>query len=143
MQYFSFKDFFISLLFLFGTCQTSEPVPATSTIQLPESRNEVQNDYEDVSTKFTLILIDNQKIYAYEGKDINNATYHNYGKVRKLVHDSKKKFPEKEFVVIIKTTPQTSYKETVEILDEMKINGIKRYTINELSSEEKEKLHLN
>ena len=148
MQYFRFQDFLISILFFLGTCQTGEPVTMTthehgSTLQLAEPNDETQNDHKDISTKLTLILIDSEKLYAYEGKDINSGSYQNYGEIRKLVQNSKKKFPKKEFVVIIKTTPKTTYKETVDVLDEMTINDIERYSISNLFPHEKEKLRLN
>lgn len=147
MQYFSIKDILLSFLFFFATCSQSEPAVfsgdrSNSTTQLAVPKDDGEEDYRDVATKLTLILVDTEKLYAYEGNALNDGAYLRYNELRSLVNQSKKKFPEKDFVVVIKTAPKATYKSTVDVLDEMTINKIQRYSINDLFPEEKQKLGL-
>lgn len=147
MQYFDFKDFILSLLFLFSTCQMSEPTPVSitdnsSSINLSEPKDEGEEDYSTVSTKLTLLLLAKKKIYAFEGMDIEKGDYYEFASIRKVINQSKKKFTKNEFVVVIKPTIKTDYDTTVDVLDEMIINKIEKYAIVDLTDAEKQFLNM-
>jgi biopolymer transport protein ExbD len=45
---------------------------------------------------------------------------------------------DRDFVVVIKPDPEATYKNTVDILDEMTINGVKRYAMIDITPQEEE-----
>ena len=45
---------------------------------------------------------------------------------------------DRDFVVVIKPTEDATYKNTVDILDEMTINGVKRFAMVKISDTEKQ-----
>ena len=45
---------------------------------------------------------------------------------------------DRDFVVVIKPNPEATYKNTVDMLDEMTINGVKRYAIVDIIPIEEE-----
>lgn len=59
-------------------------------------------------------------------------------KARGKGRDPKKECQDQDFVVVIKPTAEASYKNTVDILDEMTINAVKRFAIVKISETEKE-----
>ena len=136
---FDVKGLLFSLLFFFTTCQMSAPVsvtaPETSSIILP--KGEGQKNYDSVATKLTLILLANDKIYAYEGTDVNTGNYYQFKTIRERIKQSQKKFSKKNFVIIIKPGAKTTYSNTVDLLDEMVINNISKYAIVDLTQQEK------
>lgn len=149
MQYigFDFTTMLLSFLFFLATCQMSEPTSVTvdktyPTTTIIEPKDEGENDYREVTTKLTLILFDTEGLHAYEGNDVNSVTYYRYAELGGLLKASKKKYPEGQFVVLIKPAPKASYKNTVDVLDAMSIHGIKRYSITQLFPEEKAALRL-
>jgi len=149
MQYFSFDlgNFPVSLLFFLTTCQTSEPVNVTTeqtkpTVYLTEPRDEGQKDFRDVTTKLTLILMNNDSLYAFEGANPNNGKFYKHSEVRSVIKTAKKHYADKDFVVVIKPASKAIYSQTVNVLDEMVINKIERYSINKLFPGEKKLLDL-
>jgi biopolymer transport protein ExbD len=50
--------------------------------------------------------------------------------------DPKKECQDQDLVVVIKPTPEATYKNTVDILDEMTINQVKRYAIVKITENE-------
>ena len=56
-----------------------------------------------------------------------------FKKVRDIVIDKKRRTDPKDFVVVIKPTVDATYKNTVNILDEMTIDGVKRYAMVDIS----------
>src|SRR5207253_2387791 len=56
----------------------------------------------------------------------------NYKEIRNVIIDKKKSTNPEDFVVVIKPGPESTYKNTVDILDEMTINEVKRYAMVDL-----------
>ena len=75
-------------------------------------------------------------IYYYEGElapDASNFKTTSFKDVRKVILDKKRATDEKDFVVVIKPDNDATYKNTVDILDEMTINDVKRYAMVDIS----------
>jgi biopolymer transport protein ExbD len=91
---------------------------------------------------FTLVLAGNDVIYYYSGnfkKDKPEKT--SYKEVRKIIEKKKKALGDSLFV-LIKPSGSATYKNTVDILDEMFINDIKRYALIDIAKEEEKVLGL-
>jgi hypothetical protein len=75
-------------------------------------------------------------VYYYEGLDplqIKTATFKT---IRDEIIRKKQSTNVEDLVVIIKPTVDATYKNTVDILDEMTINAIKRYAMVDISAQE-------
>jgi biopolymer transport protein ExbD len=86
---------------------------------------------------FTLVLADEKEILYYSGyyKKNKAAIKTGYGEVRKIIQKKKKAFGD-SLLVVIKPSGGASYKNVVDILDEMTINDIKRYILIDITKEE-------
>ncbi len=92
----------------------------------------------------TLLLGRHDVIYFYEGQlALNGANLKesDYTRIRKIILDKKARTDEKDFVVVIKPAEGASYKNTVDILDEMTINDVKRYAMVDISPAENETIN--
>jgi hypothetical protein len=71
-------------------------------------------------------------VYYYEGEllpDGSNFKSSNFKDIRTEIINKKKSTNPQDFVVVIKPGPEATYKNTVDILDEMTINDVKRYAM--------------
>jgi biopolymer transport protein ExbD len=96
----------------------------------PEEQNKVK-----ASGALTLMLSKNNTIYYYEGElmpDGSNFKSTNFKEVRDIIINKKKNSNPEDFVVVIKPGPESTYKNTVDVLDEMTINEVKRYAMVDL-----------
>ena len=60
------------------------------------------------------------------------------GEIRQVLLDKKSRTPEKDLVVVLKASSESTYKNVVDILDEMTINVLKRYALVDISKQEEE-----
>src|SRR5450432_2877203 len=121
------------LLITFFIFTTTMSQPTAMRLYLPkdvkdDDKNKVKN-----SAVITLMLGKNDVIYYYEGDSAAALKPTDFKKVRDIVVDKKRRTDPKDFVVIIKPTVDASYKNTVNILDEMTIDGVKRYAMVDIS----------
>jgi biopolymer transport protein ExbD len=82
------------------------------------------------------LLGKNDQVYYYEGElapDASNFKTGSFKDIRKVIIDKKRSTDEKDFVVVIKPDNDATYKNTVDILDEMTINDVKRYAMVDIS----------
>ena len=100
-------------------------------VKNPEEQNKVKN-----SAVITLLLGKDDKIYYYEGDDPTKMLQTTFKKVRDVVLDKERRTDPKDFVVVLKPSPDATYKNTVNILDEMTIDEVKRYAMVDISPTE-------
>ena len=84
----------------------------------------------------TIIIFKNDRLYCYTGNDLNNGkefSFETGNSIRQFLLQRKKEVNVDDFAVVIKAASNASYKTTVDVLDEMKINNIKNYSMLELS----------
>ncbi|MBL7762062.1 MAG: biopolymer transporter ExbD [Chitinophagaceae bacterium] len=152
------------LLITFFIFTTTMSTPSTMDLFMPKDtdKDEEQNKAKE-SGAMTIILGKDNAVYYYMGQllpDASNFTPSSFGKIREEiikkrkevmaahVHDEgckkiweknggdQKSCLDKDFVVVIKPTPDATYKNTVDILDEMAINGVKRFAMVDLFPDE-------
>ena len=148
LQTFDFTAFLFSLLFFLNTCNLSEPVSFhTSTeegtgIHSTDIGTASESTVGAEGTEHTLnvVLLENNIVFAYEGQSMEGGRFYNYQNIRNAIQKSRNKFGDEHIIVLIKPTKKASYRNTVDALDEMKINNIKEFRINKPSAEE-EKLY--
>lgn len=134
------------LLITFFMLATTFNKPKTMEVNKPAKEKEDEKEEPPIkmSKTATLLLGKGDKIYAYVSPDEIDATtelqldsidYSPNG-LRKFIQRRQKEVAEQwgnkdDLFVMIKPLPSSSYKNIVDVLDEMTINDVKRYAILE------------
>jgi biopolymer transport protein ExbD len=95
------------------------------------------------SGALTIMLGKGDQVYYYEGQllpDGSNFKSTNFKGIRDVIINKKRSTPPEDLVVVIKPNEEATYKNTVDILDEMTINGIKRFALVDITPQENEPL---
>jgi biopolymer transport protein ExbD len=125
---------FLLITFFIFTTTMSQPTAMKLFLPKDTEKPEEQNKVKE-SGALSLLLGKNNVVYYYEGTlapDGSNLKTTNYKEVRNIIIDKKKATNPEDFVVVIKPGPESTYKNTVDILDEMFINDVKRYAMVDL-----------
>lgn len=121
------------LLITFFIFTTSMNEPKSMKLNLPSD----QDSSKTAEGKTLNVLLGkNDKLWYYYGKASDQMSSTNYSiGVRELIRQKreyvKATYGKDELVVLIKPTTFSSYKNVVDILDEMVINGVTRYVLME------------
>jgi biopolymer transport protein ExbD len=157
--------FLLITFFVFTTTMSS---PTTLDLNMPKDIKDPKDQTEaKESGALTILLGKDNHVYYYEGQlkvdaEGNNFKTSNFKDIRKVIIDKKKSVienykgdpdceakaqkegkpisdcKEQDFVVIIKPNKEATYKNTVDILDEMTINQVKRYAMVKILDQENE-----
>src|SRR5258705_6582189 len=126
--------FLLITFFIFTTTMSS---PTALKLNLPKDTDkpEEQNKLKE-SAALTVMPSKANYIYYYEGLDPSKLQQSDWKKIRDVILDKKRRTDPKDFMVIIKPTQDATYKNTVDMLDEMKIDDVKRYALVDISPDE-------
>jgi len=155
--------FLLITFFIFTTTMSS---PKALNLNMPkDTKNEEELNKAKESGALTIMLGKNNGVYYYEGQllpDGSNFKSANFATIRDEiinkkkdvikthVHDSncpkiwaenkgdKNSCLDRDFVVVIKPDEDATYRNTVDILDEMTINNVKRYAMVDITPQELE-----
>lgn len=122
---------FLLITFFIFTTTMSQPTAMRLFLPKDTEKPEDQNKVK-ASGALTLIPAKDNSIFYYEGElapDGGNFKSSNFKEIRDVIINKKKSTNPEDFVVVIKPTPEATYKNTVDILDEMTINEVKRYAL--------------
>ena len=122
---------FLLITFFIFTTTMSQPTAMKLFLPKDTEKPEEQNKVK-ASGALTLILAKNNTVFYYEGEllpDGSNFKSTGFKEVRDIIINKKRSTSPDDFVVVIKPTPDATYKNTVDILDEMTINEVKRYAL--------------
>jgi biopolymer transport protein ExbD len=100
-------------------------------VDKPEDQNKVKE-----SGAFTILLGKQDVVYFYEGLDPateGNFRTATFKTIRDEIIRKKQSTKADDLVIIIKPSEDATYKNTVDILDEMTISEIKRYAMVDIS----------
>ena len=126
---------FLLITFFIFTTTMSQPTAMKlflpKDVDKPEEQNKVK-----ASAVLTIMLGKNDQIYYYEGDDPTKVQTSNFKAIRDVVLDKKRRTDPKDFVVVLKPTQDATYKNTVNILDEMTIDAVKRFALVDISPDE-------
>jgi biopolymer transport protein ExbD len=125
------------LLITFFIFTTTMSQPTTMKINLPKDveKPEDQNKLKE-SAALTVMPSKANIVYYYEGLDPSKLQSSPFSKIRDVILDKKRRTDPKDFMVIIKPTQDASYKNAVDILDEMTIDQVARYALVDISPDE-------
>lgn len=126
---------FLLITFFIFTTTMSHPTAMKLYLPKDTDKPEEQNKAKE-SGALTLILGKDNNVFYYEGilaPDASNFKSSNFGTgedgIRNVILRKKASTNLDDLVVVIKPTRNCTYKNVVDILDEMKINVIKRYAL--------------
>lgn len=123
--------FLLITFFVFTTALTQ---PTAMKLILPKDAPIEDNVPEHAV--ITLIPAKNDLIYYYEGMHPSQIKTANFHSIRDIILKKKSHSDPKWFEIILKPSKDANYKNVVDILDEMKIDGIPRYALVDITPEE-------
>jgi biopolymer transport protein ExbD len=97
----------------------------------PEDQNKAKE-----SGVITILLGKDDHVFYYEGQLDNSASNFKsstFKEIRNVLLDKKARTPEKDLVVVLKPSEECTYRNVVDILDEMAVNVLKRYALVDIS----------
>jgi biopolymer transport protein ExbD len=115
------------LLITFFIFTTSLTQPTVLALRLPK---DVPRDLEEpapASGVLTLLLGDQNKVLYYERDDFHTMQVTSFSGIRSVILAKKARTRAADFTVILKPGPEASYENTIQILDEMTIDDVRRF----------------
>ena len=130
------------LLITFFIFTSTMSTPTTMDLFMPKDTNkdEEQNKAKE-SGALTIMLAKNNEVYYYEGQllpDASNFKSSNFKEIRNVIINKKKTTNPEDLVIVIKPNEEATYKNTVDMLDEMTINDVKRFAMVDILPVENE-----
>jgi len=129
---------FLLITFFIFTTTMSQPTAMLLPLPKDTDKPEEQNKAKE-SGALTLLLGKNNNVYYYEGvldPAASNFKSTTMRKVRDEIIRKKRSTPIDDLVIVIKPGKESTYRNVVDILDEMTINTIKRYALVDISEVE-------
>jgi biopolymer transport protein ExbD len=129
------------LLITFFIFTTTVSQPTSMNLNMPKDTKDPNlNIKVKESGSLTLLLGKGNVIYYYYANDPATMQTTGYKNVRQIILDKKKSTPADDLFVIIKPDKDATYKNAVDILDEMEINDISRYAMVDPTEDEYSKI---
>lgn len=122
---------FLLITFFIFTTTMSQPTAMRLFLPKDTEKKDEENKVKE-SGALSIMLGKDNGVFYYEGQlatDGSNFKSSNFKDIRQVIIDKKKSTRADDFVVVIKPGPEATYKNTVDILDEMTINEVKRYAM--------------
>ena len=125
------------LLITFFIFSTTMAQPTALNLSMPKDTKNLEEETKvKESGSLTIMLGKGNVIYYYYGIDPTTMETTTYKQVRDIILEKKKKTPSEDLFIIIKPDKDATYKNAVDILDEMNINDISRYAMVDPSPQE-------
>jgi biopolymer transport protein ExbD len=135
---------FLLITFFIFTTTMSQPTAMRLIIPKDADKPEDQNKAKE-SGVITILLGKDNNVFYYEGQLTTNASNFkssSFKEIRTVLIDKKRNTPEQDLVVILKPSSQCTYKNVIDILDEMAINVLKRYALVDILAVEESLIKL-
>ena len=134
------------LLITFFMLTTTLSKPKAMELVMPDKKEDdtVKQPEVKCSSAITIVLGKDNKVFWYEcpdeavgGVPQMNETDFSANGIRKVLIKKGKEIGQDKFVAVIKPLDSSKYVDMVNILDEMKITGTKRYAIVDVTEDDK------
>ena len=126
---------FLLITFFIFTTTMAQPTALKLFLPKDTEKEEDQNKVKE-SGAFTIMLGKGDAVYYYEGLDPTKLKATGFKEIRNEIIRKKQSTNPEDLVVILKPTEDATYKNYVDILDEMTINEIKRYAMVDITADE-------
>ncbi len=128
------------LLITFFIFTTTMSHPTAMKLNLPKDADKPEDQTKaKESAVLTVMLGKDNNVFYYEGQlDPAGANFKSssFKDIRNVIIDKKRRTDDKDFVVILKPNEESTYRNVIDILDEMSINVVKRYALVDISAGE-------
>lgn len=141
------------LLITFFIFTTTMSTPSTMKLFMPKDEKDPKTMMEvKASDALTIMLGKNNQVYYYMGilkDDGSNFQSTNFKDIRQVIIDKRQEvmnqgrsfgYPkdslDKDYVVVIKPNKESTYKNSIDMLDEMKINGVRAFALVDITENE-------
>ncbi|MFC5413039.1 ExbD/TolR family protein [Larkinella bovis] len=132
------------LLITFFILASTLSKPSSMTLNVPDKTQQEETEPIKASKVMTIFLGKENQIHYIFGKAANEdpelKTVQFGQEIRSALQENKAKIGEKDFVVVIKPTKESTYKNLVDMLDEMAITKTKRYALVDQLTPDENKL---
>lgn len=131
---------FLLITFFIFTTTMSQPTAMKLFLPKDTDKPEEQNKAKE-SGALTLMLGKNHNVYYYEGQltpDASNFKSSTMKQIRDVIINKKRTTPKEDLVIVIKAGKESTYRDVVDILDEMTINDIGRYALVDIADVEEQ-----
>ena len=148
---------FLLITFFIFTATMSTPTTMRLIMPKDEKNPEQQTEVKE-SAALTILMGRDNNIYYYEGQmkaDGSNFNSTTYKEIRDVIQEKRKNVMQmgrslgyhpdsldRDLVVVIKPNENATYKNTVDVLDEMTINNIRRFAIVDITKPELDAIRL-
>lgn len=148
---------FLLITFFIFTATMSTPTTMRLIMPKDEKDPEEQTEVKE-SGALTILMGKQNEVYYYEGQmkaDGSNFNTTTYGDIRGVIQKKRNDVMQlgrslgyhqdsldRDLVVVIKPNEDATYKNTVDILDEMTINNIRRFAIVDITDPEKQAIQI-
>lgn len=135
---------FLLITFFIFTTTMSQPTAMKLFLPKDADNPEDQNKAKE-SGVITLLLGKDNNVFYYEGQlapDGSNFKSSTFKEIRTVLLEKKARTLEKDLVVVLKPSSESTYRNVVDILDEMTINVLKRYALVDISDVEEQLVKL-
>lgn len=132
--------FLLITFFIFTTAMTQ---PNGLGLVVPADPEDNDADVTAESKTLSLVLSGNDVIHYYEGMDpaTSKPTHYAVGGLRAVIRQKLRQVQQRsgknDAVVLIKPTDLATYRNVVAVLDEMRINDVRKYVLMDASPAEK------
>jgi biopolymer transport protein ExbD len=129
---------FLLITFFIFTTTMSQPTAMKLNLPKDTDKPEEQNKAKE-SGALTLLLGKNNNVHYYEGVlDASGSNFKSSSmkQIRDEIIRKKRSTAKDDLVIVIKPSEESTYKDVVDILDEMTINDIARYALVDISEVE-------
>ena len=129
---------FLLITFFIFTTTMSQPTAMKLFLPKDTDKPEEQTKAKE-SGALTLLLGKNHNVYYYEGQldpSASNMKSSTMKKIRNEIISKKRNTPKDDLGIVIKASVESTYRDVVDILDEMTINDIPRYALVDISDVE-------
>ena len=129
------------LLITFFIFTTSLSEPRVLKMALPKDVPDINKQTQPESGVLTLLPGSRDQVYYYERADPESMRSVAFSGIRSVILSKKVRTRPNDSMVIVKAGPECSFKNVVNILDEMAINGVKHYAMVDISAAESGRMH--
>jgi biopolymer transport protein ExbD len=129
---------FLLITFFIFTTTLAQPTAMKLFLPKDDVKDEDLNKAK-ASGALTLLLSKDRIVYYYGGiLETNGSNFKasNFSQVRQVLLDKIKSTDAKDLVIVIKPNANSTFRDAVDILDEMTINVVKRYALVDISEPE-------
>lgn len=126
---------FLLITFFIFTTTMSQPTAMNLAMPKDTDKPDETNKVKE-SGALTIMLGKADIVYYYFGINPTTMQTTGYKDIRKIILDKKKATPSDDFFVTIKPDKDATYKNAVNLLDEMSIDDVHRYAMIDPSADE-------